>query len=109
MLPRKPSHRTLNILSSMSANVENGKSPLIRVSCSASRKPHRLFYDNRIVAGIVTKPCTSLTQGTATSGSHMMSPNRETLTNSNTDVMPKESIVLYEGFPISNDCDFNDL
>ena len=42
------------------------ESPLIRVSRSALRQPQRSLYDIKIVAGIVIKPCTSLTRSTST-------------------------------------------
>ena len=42
------------------------------------------------------------------SRSHMASPNKGTLTNSNTDMMPMESTVLFKCFLGNTDDDFND-
>ena len=77
----------------------------------APRKPYGSFYDIRIVAGIITKLSTPSTRATAKkdkSGSQGASSNKGTLTDSNNDIMPNESIILCEGFPGSTGTNFDD-
>ena len=74
MLPGKPLHRMLNTLG-IRLVLKTARVPLL--GCHFCSMPtYRSFYDIKIFASIITKPFTSSIQGTAKSGSHMVSPNK---------------------------------